>query len=59
MSKIKQSKPGYHMNPLKFSVYSDKKLCVIAHLNEYMQRTALLAPMETSLFISLLNLIKQ
>ena len=56
MSKIKQSKPGNHMRPLKFEAYhTDKKLCVLVHLQEYLKRTSNLAPNESNLFISFIK----
>ena len=52
MAKIKQTKPGMHMKPLKFKAYSDKKLCVLTHLSEYISRTEKLVRNEPNLFIS-------
>ena len=52
MAKIKQTKPGMHMKPLKFKAYVDKKLCVLAHLTEYISRTEKLVRNEPNLFIS-------
>ena len=38
--KLKLSKPGRHLAPIDLlSFQSDKKLCVVEHLKEYLQRT--------------------
>ena len=39
MSKIKQSKLGKHMEPLKFKAYKDPKLCIVTHLTRYLELT--------------------
>ena len=40
IQKIKQSKPGNHIYPLSFKTYpKDTKLCVVAHLNRYIELT--------------------
>ena len=40
MGNIKQSKPGNHIYPLSFKIYSkDTKLCVVAHLKRYIELT--------------------
>ena len=59
MSKIKQTKPGNHMKPLKFIAYPhDEKLCVITHLKEYLLRTIHLTPNESKLFVSFIKPFK-
>ena len=41
MSKIKQTKPGKHMNPFLFKSYqTEPKLCVVKHLQIHLARTA-------------------
>ena len=56
MEKIKQTKPGNHMKPLKFISYEmEPCLCVISHLKEYLKRTRELAPNEPKLFISFIK----
>lgn len=38
--KVKQTRPGKHVQPLKFTAYApDKRLCVIKYLQEYLKRT--------------------
>lgn len=40
MDKLKQSKPGKHLEPIKLLAFKeDKKLCVVEHLTEYISRT--------------------
>ena len=37
---LKQTKAGSHAKPLEFEVFSNKKLCVVTHLQQYLQVTA-------------------
>lgn len=38
--KLKQTKPGKHLAPLKLIAYSDdKRICVVEYLKEYLERT--------------------
>ena len=38
--KLKQTKPGRHLEPFDLFAYpNDKKLCVVEHVNKYLQRT--------------------
>ena len=40
-SKVKQTRPGKHIKPLEFIMYpKDEKLCVVTHLEEYINRTS-------------------
>lgn len=40
-SKVKQTRPGKHINPLEFIAYpSEESLCVVSHLNEYIRKTS-------------------
>ena len=40
MDKLKQSKPGKHLEPIELLAFKeDKKLCVVEHLTEYLSRT--------------------
>ena len=40
MEKVKQTRVGTHIQPIVFKSYpNDEKLCVIAHLKEYIERT--------------------
>ena len=49
---LKQTRPGKHLKPLKFKVYSaDPKLCVVTHLTLYLKMTKKFRTDE-SLFIS-------
>lgn len=39
-SNVKQTRPGTHVAPIVFNSYThDKKLCIIQHIKEYLQRT--------------------
>lgn len=38
-TKLKQTRRGHHLEPLKFTAYHEPKLCVITHLTEYLKRT--------------------
>ena len=50
--KLKQSKPGRHLAPIDLlSFQSDKKLCVVEHLKEYLQRTKQLREDHSQLLI--------
>ena len=52
MSKIKQTRIGKHMAPLKFRCYNqDLKLCVVTHMETYLRKTKL-SRKSQSLFIS-------
>lgn len=51
--KLKQSKPGRHLAPIELlSFPSGKKLCVVEHLEEYLQRTKQLREEHSQLLIS-------
>ena len=51
--KLKQSKLVRHLAPTELlSFQSDKKLCVVEHLNEYLQRTKQLGDEHSQLLIS-------
>lgn len=40
-SKVKQTRPGKHINPLEFIAYpNEENLCVVSHLNEYIRKTS-------------------
>ena len=40
LSKIKQSRAGKHMEPLKFKCFiQEPKLCVVTHMSAYLQKT--------------------
>ena len=50
--KLKQSKPGRHLAPIDLLCFqSDKKLCVVEHLKEYLQRTKQLREEHSQLLI--------
>ena len=36
---LKQSRPGKHMKPLEFSLFEEKKLCIVQNLTTYLART--------------------
>ena len=41
--KLKHTRPGAHQKPLIYLAYaSDKKLCIVTHLQEYLKRTSAL-----------------
>ncbi len=48
---IKQTRPGKHMKPLEFKIYSEKKLCVVQNLTTYLDKTKSLRD-SSKLFIS-------
>ena len=51
--KLKQGKPGRHLASIDLlSFQSDKKLCVVEHLKEYLQRTKQLREEHSQLLIS-------
>ena len=51
--RIKQSRPGYKVQPVLLKAYPiDRHLCVVTHLNEYIERTKSLRSVESRLFIS-------
>ena len=53
MEKVKQSRVGTHIAPLQFIRYPDDgKICVVHHLDEYINRTGLLRNSEKQLLIS-------
>ena len=40
IQKLKQTKPGRHIDPIELMEFQDdKKLCVVVHLKEYLDRT--------------------
>ena len=45
--KLKHTKPGHYQRPFQLPRYSDKKLCVVSCLEEYMKRTAALRSKNT------------
>ena len=50
---LTKSKPGRHLAPIDLlSFQSDKKLCVVEHLKEYLQRTKQLQEDHLQLLIS-------
>ena len=49
--KLKHTRKGHHLAPLKFRAYKEPKLCVITHLTEYLKRTKGLRK-DGALFIS-------
>ena len=53
MEKVKQSRVGTHIAPLQFIRYpDDEKICVVHHLDEYINRIGLLRNSEKQLLIS-------
>jgi hypothetical protein len=51
--KLKHTRPGTHQKPLVFFAYpTDKKLCIVAHLLEYIKRTSELRGENKQLLIS-------
>ena len=52
-SMLKTSRIGYHLTPVKLvSFNQDSSLCIVKHLHEYINRTAVLRGNETKLLIS-------
>lgn len=49
---VKQSKPGHHIQPLKFQSFTENKLCIVKTLQDYLECTKELRGNETRLFIS-------
>lgn len=53
LEKIKQSKPGNHMPPLKFKCYvKEPKLCVVTHMTQYLKTTMGVRGNTEKLFLS-------
>ena len=51
--KLKQTRPGKHMKPLVFKAYPlEKKLCVLSHINIYLEKTEVLRQNTKQLFVS-------
>ena len=51
--KLKQTRPGKHLEPLEFTKFEpDNRLCVAAYLKEYISRTKTLRGVYTKLLIS-------
>jgi hypothetical protein len=54
--KLKHTRPGTHQKPLVFFSYpTDKKLCIVAHLLEYIKRTSELRGENKQLLISFIR----
>ena len=51
-SLIKTSKPTWHLEPIKFTKYDNKRLCIVTYLKHYLERTESLRKQEQQLFIS-------
>lgn len=52
-SLLKTSRPGKHLSPVRFVEYKlDKNLCIIKHIEEYIQRTKVLRGEQSRLLIS-------
>ena len=49
---IKTSKPTWHLEPIRFQKYENKRLCVFTYLKHYIDRTSKLRGNEKQLFIS-------
>ena len=53
MQKVKQSKPGRHLEPMELLEYvEDRKLCVVTHLRQYLGRTSQLRGQYGQLLLS-------
>ena len=50
--KLKQGRPGYKPELVKFKAYPDERLCVCHYLKQYLQRTATLRGNVQQLFIT-------
>ena len=51
--KLKQTKPGRHLEPIELLVFpEDKELCVVQHLREYIHRTDPLRKDHSQLLLS-------
>ena len=54
--KLKHTRPGAHQKPLIYLAYaSDKKLCIVTHLQEYFKRTSALRGENKQLLISFIK----
>ena len=51
-TKLKHTRPGTHQKPIELLSYTDKDLCVVRHLDEYIRRTAALRKGKSQLLIS-------
>ena len=51
-STLKTSRPNWHLHPLVFHKYSNKQLCIVRYLRQYIARTRSIRGDETRLFIS-------
>jgi hypothetical protein len=53
MQKVKQSKPGQHLEPIELLEFvEDRKLCVVSHLPHYLSRTQHLREKYSQLLLS-------
>ena len=37
---LKTARPGHHLPPIKPEAFTDSKLCVVAHVKQYIKMTA-------------------
>ncbi len=51
-AKLKHTRPGTHQKPIELLSYTDKDLCVVHHLEEYIRRTATIRKDKSQLLIS-------
>ena len=51
--KLKQTKPGHHLNPIELVEFvEDRKLCIVTHLKEYLCKTQKIRDTHTQLLLS-------
>ena len=36
---LKQSRPGHHLDPMVLLRYPDQEICVVSHLEQYIEKT--------------------
>ena len=48
---LKQSRPGHHPDPMELLRYPDQEICVVSHLEQYIEKTKEL-PKDQNLMIS-------
>lgn len=53
--KLKHTRPGTHQKPIELLGYTDRNLCVVQHLDEYLRRTVTLRCDISQLFVSFIK----
>ena len=55
---LQQSRPGHHLDPMVLLTYPDQEICVVGHLEQYIEKTKDLRK-EQNLFVSFVKLHKR